>query len=140
MFQRPIASALVAHRLLVVDDEPDMRTLIRLAVGSDRFDVAEAGTGEMALEMVRTERFDLVLLDLNLPGIDGLQVLERWANESTVPDLPVLMLTADARFKERALELGCRDYLTKPVSPQELVRRIDDELGPDVSTATVGGP
>jgi DNA-binding response OmpR family regulator len=129
----------VTYRLLVVDDEPDMRTLIRLALGSDRFEVVEAGTGEAALDRVKAERFDLVLLDLNLPGIDGLQVLERWANEGTVPGLPVLMLTADTRFKERSLELGCRDYLTKPMAPQELVRRIEEELGPDVSAATVGG-
>ncbi len=129
----------MTHRMLVVDDEPDMRLLLRLALGGAGYEVVEASTGEEALTM--TDGVDVVLLDLNLPGMSGLDVLERWSQDGVVPELPVLMLTADARpsLDETALALGCREYLAKPIPPQQLLERVKAVLRGDPSpAATVG--
>ncbi|MDP9068116.1 MAG: response regulator [Actinomycetota bacterium] len=126
------------HRILVVDDEPDMRLLLRLMLAGRGYEVAEAHRGEEALEMAGG--VDLVLLDLNLPGISGMDVLEAWSQQGVIPQLPVLMLTADARpgLREEALALGCHDYLSKPVPPKELLDHIESALRPESSsTATV---
>lgn len=124
----------MTRHVLVVDDEPDMRLLLRLTLGRAGFEVTEAATGEEALTAVEEASFDLVLLDLNLPGIDGLQVLESWQRAGVVPDLPVLILTADHRpeLDEETVARGGRECLRKPVKGPDLVERIE--------TATTAAP
>ncbi len=112
------------HQLiLIVDDEPRMIKFIRLNLELEGYRVSEAPTGLEALDKVRTELPNLVLLDVMMPEMDGFETLERIREISTVP---VIMLTvkAEEEDKVRGLELGADDYVTKPFSPRELSSRI----------------
>jgi len=148
----------MAQTILVVDDEARIVKLVRDYLERAGFEVLAAHDGERALQLARLEQPDLIVLDLMLPGLDGLDVCRRLRQESGVP---IIMLTARVEEADRivGLELGADDYVTKPFSPRELVariratlRRVQGELGPtaliragDVEldtanlTATVGG-
>ncbi|MEO8252178.1 MAG: response regulator transcription factor [Chloroflexota bacterium] len=110
-------------QVLVVDDEPKIILLVRDYLERAGFDVSVARDGREALMRARTEHPDLVVLDLGLPGIDGLDVTRALRRDSTTP---IIMLTArdDETDKVIGLELGADDYVTKPFSPRELVARI----------------
>ncbi len=109
--------------ILVVDDESRMVRFVRMNLELEGYQVVEAGTGMEALEKVRDELPDLVLLDVMMPEMDGFETLERLREISTVP---VIMLTVkgDEEDRIRGLELGADDYVTKPFSPRELASRI----------------
>jgi len=109
--------------ILVVDDEPKIVKQARDYLERSGFRVAAAGDGRTALAMARDERPDLIVLDLNLPGMDGLDVCRALRRES---DVPIIMLTARVEEPDRliGLELGADDYITKPFSPRELVARV----------------
>jgi two-component system KDP operon response regulator KdpE len=111
-------------RVLVVDDEPAIRRALHPPLVALGFEVGEASRGEKALQVLRTENFDCVLLDVNMPGIGGLETLRRI--RVFAPRLPILMLTVrdGEDEKVRALEMGADDYVTKPFSVRELVARI----------------
>lgn len=111
------------RRILVVDDEERMVRFIRLNLEHDGFQVIEAFNGSQALEQLRTNLPDLVLLDVMMPDIDGFEVLRMIRETNTIP---VIMLTAkgDEEDRIRGLELGADDYITKPFSPRELVSRV----------------
>jgi len=113
----------VAQKILVVDDEARIVKLVRDYLERAGFAVLTAGDGETALTMARRERPDLIVLDLMLPGVDGLDVCRRLRQESGVP---IIMLTARVEETDRivGLELGADDYVTKPFSPGELVARV----------------
>ncbi|HWG20865.1 MAG TPA: response regulator transcription factor [Terracidiphilus sp.] len=113
-----------AIRVLVVDDEPAIRRALRPPLTELGFEMAEVSRGEMALDLLRTEPFDAVLLDVNMPGIGGIETLRRI--RAMAPRLPILMLTVRDREEEKvnALELGADDYVTKPFGVRELVARI----------------
>jgi DNA-binding response OmpR family regulator len=112
------------ERLLVVEDEEVIRLLLEDDLGMEGYEVATAGDGETALSMARTHRYDVIILDVMLPGKDGFQVC-RELRESGV-GTPILMLTAKSQEIDKVLglELGADDYVTKPFSPKELVARI----------------
>jgi DNA-binding response OmpR family regulator len=109
--------------ILVVDDEPKIATLARDYLEHAGFAVLTAGDGPSALSTIHQRRPDLVVLDLGLPGLDGLDVTRELRRSSTIP---IVMLTArdDELDKLLGLELGADDYLTKPFSPRELVARV----------------
>ena len=109
--------------ILVVDDEPKIATLARDYLEHAGFAVLTAADGQAALTAIRQRRPDLVVLDLGLPGLDGLDVTRALRRDSTIP---IVMLTAraDELDKLLGLELGADDYLTKPFSPRELVARV----------------
>jgi two-component system KDP operon response regulator KdpE len=111
------------RRVLVVDDEPRMVRFIRLNLEQDGFDVVEAHDGMEALDQIRNTMPDLVLLDIMLPDIDGLEILRMVREFSPVP---ILMVTAKGEEDDRVrgLERGADDYITKPFSPRELASRI----------------
>jgi two-component system, OmpR family, KDP operon response regulator KdpE len=113
-----------AIRILVVDDEPAIRRALHPPLTALGFDVAEVSRGEKALQVLRTESFDCVLLDVNMPGIGGIETLRRL--RVFAPRLPVLMLTVrdGEDEKVRALEMGADDYVTKPFGVRELIARI----------------
>jgi two-component system, OmpR family, alkaline phosphatase synthesis response regulator PhoP len=115
-----------AADILVVEDEPDIRGLIVHHLSRDGFRCQTAGSGADALAHVRKTRPDLVVLDLMLPGLDGLEVCRRLRADPTTAGLPIIMLTAKADEVDRVvgLELGADDYLAKPFSPKELVARV----------------
>jgi len=109
--------------VLVVDDERAIRRLLRMYLTDAGFTVAEAATGEEAVEQVRRGGIDIVLLDLMLPGMDGYEVCRRLRETTSTP---VIMLTARGEEANRitGLELGADDYVTKPFSPVEVVARV----------------
>ncbi len=109
--------------ILIVDDEPKMRELVRLYLEREGFKVAEAGDGEQALNLLQQTSFDLVILDIMMPKVDGLTVCKKIRNDL---DIPVIMLTAKGEEIDRVLgfELGADDYVVKPFSPRELVARV----------------
>jgi DNA-binding response OmpR family regulator len=118
----------VAHRILVVDDDPTVSDVVRRYLEQDGCRVRLASDGPDALAAVAEETPDLVVLDLMMPGIDGLEVCRRLRR--ALPDLPVVMLTALGEETDRVtgLEVGADDYVTKPFSPRELVLRIRSVL------------
>jgi two-component system alkaline phosphatase synthesis response regulator PhoP len=126
----------VAQTILVVDDETRIVKLVRDYLERAGFDVFTARDGDTALTLARVEQPDLIILDLMLPGVDGLDVCRRLRQESGVP---IIMLTARVEEADRivGLELGADDYITKPFSPRELVarvratlRRVNGQVGP----------
>ncbi|HEV7964069.1 MAG TPA: response regulator transcription factor [Actinoplanes sp.] len=118
----------MGHRVLVVDDDPTVSDVVRRYLEQDGFEVRLAADGLTALAAVQAEPPDLVVLDLMLGGIDGLEVCRRLRRDR--PDLPVVMLTALGEEADRVvgLEVGADDYVTKPFSPRELVLRVRSVL------------
>ena len=110
-------------KILVVDDESQIRRALSLNLGARGYEVFEATTGEAALTVVAGEHPDMVLLDLGLPGMDGIMVLEALRGWTRVPII-VLTVRDDERSKVEALEAGADDYVTKPFGMAELVARI----------------
>lgn len=110
--------------ILVVDDEPPIRKLLRVGLGTQGYTVIEAGNAKSAIEQISTLRPDLVLLDLGLPDMPGHDLLQKWRDEGL--ELPVVVLSSrtDEAGIVRALELGADDYVTKPFGMNELVARI----------------
>ena len=117
----------MAQRILVVDDEQSIRTIVEYALKDAGFEVLTAGRGDDALRIVEKEPLDLVVLDVMLPGMDGLDVCQRIRAER---NLPIIMLSARGEELDKVLglELGADDYVTKPFSPRELVSRVKANL------------
>jgi two-component system phosphate regulon response regulator PhoB len=113
-------------KILVVDDEPDVLHLIQYNLNAADYDVVTAGDGEQALKKVRAAPPDLIILDLMLPELDGLEVCKLLRHDQSTATIPIIMLTAKAAEMDRVLglELGADDYVTKPFSPRELVLRV----------------
>jgi two-component system KDP operon response regulator KdpE len=113
----------VSQRVLVVDDEPQMRRALRLVLRANGYEVAEVGTGEGALDALVIQPFDLMILDLMLPDVDGVEVCRRLREWSRLP-VVVLSAHAEEEVKVRALDQGADDYVTKPFSAPELLARM----------------
>jgi DNA-binding response OmpR family regulator len=112
--------------ILVIDDEKDLIELVRYNLENDGFDVIAATDGQSGLEVVKKHRPDLVVLDLMMPGLDGLQVCQQLRADPRSASIPLIMLTAKATEADRiiGLELGADDYITKPFSPREVIARV----------------
>ena len=114
------------YRVLVVEDDADIRELIRYNLSQEGFVVEEAADGTQALEKVKRRVPDLLLLDLMLPGMPGLQVCRQMRAERETAHLPILIVTAKGTEVDKVLglEMGADDYVVKPFSPRELVARV----------------
>jgi len=114
------------QKILVVDDEHDIIELVSYNLVKEGFDVSSATDGEEALTKLRKETFNLLVLDLMLPGIQGIELCRIVKNDPDTKNLPIIMLTAKAEELDKilGLELGADDYITKPFSPRELVSRV----------------
>jgi two-component system phosphate regulon response regulator PhoB len=114
------------ERILVVDDEPDIVALVAYHLAKAGYSVSTATTGPDGLAIARREKPALIVLDLMLPGLSGLEVMEQLRSDATTNRIAVLMLTARREESDRikGLTLGADDYLTKPFSPPELVLRV----------------
>ncbi len=120
------ARASMTGNILVVEDEVDIQEIVSYNLEKAGFTVAAVDSGEAALELIRNELPDLVVLDVMLPGMDGLEVCRMLKQDAETRDLPILMLTARAEEVDRVvgLELGADDYVVKPFSVRELTLRI----------------
>ena len=116
----------MAREVLVVEDEPDIRRLVVLHLERDGFRCRTAANGLDALREAKANVPDLVVLDLMLPGIDGLEVCRRLRSDASTAGVPIIMLTAKSDEVDRVvgLEVGADDYVAKPFSPKELVARV----------------
>ena len=114
------------ERILVVDDEEDILELVRYNLVREGYAVTCAASGEKALSAASAGSIDLIVLDLMLPGIDGLEVVRRLKEKSSTRDTPIVMLTAKGEEADvvTGLEVGADDYVTKPFSPRILIARI----------------
>ena len=110
-------------RILVVDDEPQIRRVMRATLVAKGYMVSTARNGEEALDKVREERFDLVLLDINMPGIGGMEACRIIRSQSEIP-IVILSIRNAEKEKVEALDAGADDYITKPFSMPELLARI----------------
>jgi PAS domain S-box-containing protein len=136
--------------ILIVDDNEQNLKVARLALESEQFDVRTAGDGEQALHVVQTVRPQLILMDIQLPGLDGLEVTQRLKAEPTTRDIVVVAMTAYAMKgdKEKALAAGCDGYITKPLDPillpaqvaEYLANRPGSRPAPEAAAATSAAP
>jgi phosphate regulon transcriptional regulator PhoB len=112
--------------ILVVDDEADLVELVSYNLKKEGFRIDSASDGESALAKIREDKYDLLILDLLLPGIQGMELCRIVRNDPKTASLPIIMLTAKGEEVDRivGLEIGADDYVTKPFSPRELVARV----------------
>ena len=116
--------------ILVVDDHPSMRDAVRVVLESERHDVREARDGDVAIAEIRRDPPDLILLDLQVPRLGGLELLSAIRDEPTAASTPVVVMTATGEEGRRgALAAGAIDYLTKPFSPAALLQTVARALG-----------
>jgi two-component system KDP operon response regulator KdpE len=111
-------------RILIVDDEPPIRRFLRTALAAQDYRVEEAGDGEAALDFLKRNPVDLVILDLGLPGMDGLEVVRRLRGEGKTVPIIILSSRDDEAGKVAALDLGADDYVSKPFGVEELSARV----------------
>lgn len=116
--------------ILVIDDEKDLLELVRANLERNGFDVVTAADGRSGLEVARRRSPNLIILDLMMPGIDGLEVCREIRGDEKIQLIPVIMLTARAEEADRVvgLEIGADDYVVKPFSPRELLARVKAHL------------
>jgi len=136
-------SAVTRSRILVVDDEEDLLELVRFNLARDGYEVLGVVSGEEALKAVRRDPPDLIVLDLMLPGLDGLEVCRRLKADPRTREIPIVMLTAKSEERDvvSGLERGADDYITKPFSPRvlsarvkALLRRLESERNADLES------
>ena len=118
--------AVVKTQILIIEDEEDIRELVRYNLERENFAVTEAESGEAGLKSVSQKKPDMILLDLMLPGKDGLQICRELKQNDATRDIPVVMMTAKGEESDiiTGLELGAEDYIVKPFSPKVMVARI----------------
>ncbi|MEJ5186150.1 MAG: response regulator [Candidatus Geothermincolales bacterium] len=114
------------HRVLVVDDDPVIRELVRETLNDDRFQVLEACDGSEGMRLCLEQKPDLVILDIMMPGQDGLEVLRKLREDTFTSHIPIILLTARGMVEDkiRGIETGADDYITKPFDPLELEARV----------------
>lgn len=117
-------------KILLVDDEESLRKLVRATLESSAYELLEAADGRQGLEIARRERPALVLLDIAMPGLDGLQVCQQLKGNPATRDTVVIMLTAlgQEADRQRGFEAGADDYFTKPFSPIALLNKVNEVL------------
>lgn len=125
------------ERILVVDDEQDILELIRYNLSREGYQIDAVTSGEEAIKIARDRQPDLIILDLMLPGIDGLDVCRLLKGETRTAHIPIIMLTAKGEDSDvvTGLELGAEDYMTKPFSPKVLLARVRNILRRKTRTA-----
>ncbi len=120
----------IRQRILVVDDDPETARLVRLWYRDRPFEILDAPNGESGLKMVAEQSPDLILLDLKMPGLDGLEVARRLQRNPATAEIPLILLTAcrDTETKVEAFAAGAQDYITKPFECEEIEARIGASL------------
>lgn len=113
-------------KILIVDDDPDIRDVLKLTLDEKSYEVLEAADGEEALKIINSKHLDLVLLDYKMPKLDGREVVARIKNDLLLRHLPVIMVTGKSEIGDKisGMDAGADDYVTKPFDPNELLARI----------------
>lgn len=113
-------------RILIVDDDPDIRDVLKLTLAEENYSVLEAEDGEQALKIINSKPLDLILLDYKIPKIDGRQVVQRVKSDLLLRHLPIIMVSGKRELKDKVdgLDAGADDYITKPFEPKELLAHI----------------
>jgi two-component system phosphate regulon response regulator PhoB len=125
----------MTKKILIADDEQPLRLLVRATLEDEseegRYEIVEAVDGNEALEIARRERPELILLDIQMPGLSGLDVCKMLKNDPATSDLMIVMLTAKGQQsdRERGFAAGADDYFAKPFSPLELLQLVDRVMG-----------
>ena len=125
----------MTKKILIADDEQPLRLLVRATLedesGEERYEIVEAADGNEALEVARRERPELILLDIQMPGLSGLEVCRMLKDDPATSDLMVVMLTAKGQQsdRERGFAAGADDYFAKPFSPLDLLQLVDRVMG-----------
>jgi two-component system, chemotaxis family, chemotaxis protein CheY len=124
----------MAYRILIADDSPAMRTFVRRVIELSGFELSacfEAADGAEALELLRTEWVDAILTDINMPNVDGEELLRRLAGDEMLRSIPIIVVSTDATENRIAsmLALGARGYVTKPFRPETLRAELERTLG-----------
>jgi len=114
------------RRVLVVDDDTEIRDLTRMVLARAGFEVVASASGRDALRAIRDGRYDLVLLDINMPGMDGWETLRLVRADEALPYVPVVMFSVKSEFRDRihGIQEGAVDYITKPFEVDELLARV----------------
>src|SRR6056297_3029931 len=117
---------MASKNILVIEDEEDIRELVRYNLEREKFKISEAESGEKGLKKAEKDKPDLILLDLMLPGKDGMQICRELKQSDQTRNIPVVMMTARGEESDivAGLELGAEDYVVKPFSPKVLVARV----------------
>lgn len=120
----------MTKKILAVDDSNSVRKMVEFALKSRGYNVTTASDGQDALELLEKNQYDLVVLDINMPNLDGISVLKTVREHPDRGSLPVLMLTTEGQEsdRDRALTLGATDYMVKPFKPTELLERVEKLL------------
>ena len=119
-------------KILIVDDRLEVRELVEVTLRVKDYQILQASSGEVALEMVKAEKPDLILMDIMMPGgMDGLEATRTIKNNPETKDCTVIMLTAKGQQtdREKGLEAGADDYFVKPFSPLDLIKKVEEVLG-----------
>jgi len=119
-------------KILIVDDQMEVRRLVEMTLSVEDYQVLQAESGEKAIEIVKTEKPDLIIMDIMMPGgIDGLETTRILKNDPETKDSPIIMLTAKGQKadREKGLEAGASDYFSKPFSPLDLIKKVEEILG-----------
>jgi diguanylate cyclase (GGDEF)-like protein len=113
-------------RILIADDDPDIRDVLKLTLAEENYTILEAADGEEALKIITNKPLDLVLLDYKMPKLDGRQVVQRVKRDLLLRHLPIIMVTGKRELEDKivGLDAGADDYITKPFEPKELLARI----------------
>jgi len=121
----------MSKRVLVIEDHEENRRIVRLLLGSAGIDMVEAVTGEEGVAKAEQERPDLILMDIQLPGLDGYEATRRIKGNPALRHIPIIVVTSYALSGDdvKAFEAGCDAYVTKPFVPRELLAKVREFLG-----------
>lgn len=120
----------MSKKILTVDDSPSVRKMVEFSLKSKGYQMGAAGDGQEALERMAEEQFDAIILDVNMPRMNGLEFLEKVKSNSAFASVPVIMLTTEGQDEDRdkAMSLGATDYIVKPFKPSQLLTLLDTIL------------
>jgi DNA-binding response OmpR family regulator len=116
----------MGKRILVVDDEAQIRRIMRAVLSAKGYEIIEAENGEEALKLIRAEEYHLMLLDINMPGINGIEVCVELRKSS---NMPIVIMSAGEENRARALDAGANDYLKKPFGVSQIFSCVELHLG-----------
>jgi two-component system cell cycle response regulator DivK len=126
----------MSQRILVIEDQPDNRRILRDLLTSADFEVIEAEDGESGLAAAAAQKPDLILMDVQLPGIDGYEATRRLKGDATLREVPIIAVTAHALTgaENEARAAGCDGYISKPISPRQLLAKVREYLAQSTPT------